>query len=89
MNFLPQRRHARVTVSAGRTFALHAWQQSGQCCTSSGRVKVFPHTLHVLVIIPRDARACPLPANSAFSHSNTVIALLISSIPGGRRVRPV
>ena len=30
----------------------HSWQQSGQCCTASGRENVLPHILHVLVIIP-------------------------------------
>jgi hypothetical protein len=48
----PHPRQVRVTVSTGRYFARHSWQQSGQCCTVSGRANVLPHSLHDLVIIP-------------------------------------
>ena len=47
-------------------------KQSGQCCASSGRAKVFPHILQVRVIIPRPAAAGsrPPPVSSAFSQSS-------------------
>ena len=68
-------------VSTGRYFALHSWQQSGQLWTFSGRVKVFPHILHVLVIVPRSVFfGCrSLSANSFFNHANIVFAPLISA----------
>ena len=76
-------------VCTGRYFALHSWQQSGQLWTFSGRVKVFPHILHVLVIVPRSVIRSvfrfvfsgyrSLSANSFFNHANIVFAPLISA----------
>ena len=60
-----------MTGSNGRYFARHSWQQSGQCCTSSGRVKVFPQYLQVLVIIPGAACARPPAANSLLNQSSS------------------
>lgn len=72
MKVLPHFRHFLVIFSTGWYFALHSWQQSGQCWTFSGRVKVFPQILHVLVIIPQSCifGCLSFPANSFFNHSN-------------------
>ena len=58
-------------------------QQSGQCCTSSGRVNVLPHILHVLVIVPGfcfgqsvgDAGFCPLRLIRLCNQSNNTVSL--------------
>jgi hypothetical protein len=52
VNVFPHFWHFPVRVSFGLYFALHSIQQSGQCWTFSGSVKVFPQYLHFLVIIP-------------------------------------